>query len=245
MNRNKKYYDMLYKKNIGYRYKTNTRYQWYLSKLLLGNIDKKDIVSVIDVGCGQGLNTMQLASYFTKAKILGIDLSEVGIKKAQEEFKCVQNLSFKCNNADHDAVWDDTYDLVCAFEVLEHLPMWESLLEKMTNSAQKFILLSAPIGKMRSYEIKHGHYRNFQKGELEAFLKKHNFSVVKVYYAGFPFWSPIMRNLLDLFPEKLEQMGEKQLTLFQKSIALTLYFLFRFLSSKKIGDQFIGLFKRE
>ena len=40
--------------------------------------------SVLDVGCGQGLNTVKFADDWPNAKIVGVDLSDVGIKYAND-----------------------------------------------------------------------------------------------------------------------------------------------------------------
>ena len=66
--------------------------------------------------------------------------------------------------------------------------------------SNRYIMVSVPIGRMREYEKEHGHFRNYQKGELESFFEENGFKTLKTYYAGFPFWSPITRDLLNLLP---------------------------------------------
>ena len=105
-------------------------------------------------------------------------------------------------------------------------------------------MVSAPIGRMRAYEVKHGHYRNFQRGQLENFFEKQGFSTIKTYYAGFPFWSPLTRDLLNLIPGDSTK-AQENLTFIGKGISLILYFLYRFCSFHNKGDQFIGLFEKK
>ena len=63
---------------------------------------------------------------------------------------------------------------------------------------------------MREYEIDLGHYRNFKKGELESFMYSHGFRKVDVLYAGYPFWSPITRDLTNRRNMKCKDMGKER-----------------------------------
>ena len=115
----------------------------------------------------------------------------------------------------------------------------------MTEASQKYLLLSFPTGRMRNFEIHMGHYRNFQKNEVEDFLKSYQFFPKKVFYAGFPFFSPLYREICNLTNAGSNSWTQGQYTLFQKSISSAFYFLFSFMSTKeKYGDQFCGLFER-
>ena len=58
-NQNLAHYNDQYSYDIEYKYKTNTRYQRYLVKKKKKEMDHVPN-SVLDVGCGQGLNNMQM-----------------------------------------------------------------------------------------------------------------------------------------------------------------------------------------
>ena len=96
---------------------------------------------------------------------------------------------------------------------------------------------------MREYEKRHGHYRNFQKGELEAFFNGKGVRTVKTYYAGFPFWSPVTRDILNLMPgDSID--AQKSMRGGGRFLSLLLYYSYRYFSSVHIGDQFMGLFEK-
>lgn len=82
----------------------------------------EQIESVLDMGCGDG----RLSQYFQTAEYVGVDYSEVRIKKAKKTFEeatfeqCDINL-FECNRK---------FDVVCFFEVLEHLKEPKEIIDR-------------------------------------------------------------------------------------------------------------------
>lgn len=239
---NREFYNEKYGIQVAYKYKTNTRYQRYLIELLEKYIpESRAIQSLCDIGCGQGLNTALFVNDFPNAKIIGIDLSESGIQTAQKAYGQIENLKFKCMDANDLKNTGEQFSLVTAFELLEHIGDWKHVAKLMTELSSDYIMVSSPVGRMREYEKKHGHVRNFKKGELESFFKEQGFSVVKTYYAGFPFWSPIMRNLLNFLPGDSTKL-QKNLTWSKKFLSVFLFYCYRYCSTVHYGDQFIGLF---
>jgi SAM-dependent methyltransferase len=223
------------------------RYRQALTSDILATISSlKSPSTVLEVGCGIGIISQLIAQRFPTASVRGIDFSEEGINiaKAMWDF---QNLEF---THELDSVsLNQKWDMVCAFEVLEHVEDWQTLLMRMVNVAEKYICLSFPTGRMRPHEVSLGHVRNFKKGEVENFLEQHGFVATQLYYAGFPFLNPLYRNLQQLLLGK-ESSSNSYITgkygLSQKVISHILYFVFRFVTTKyKYGDQFVGLFERQ
>jgi SAM-dependent methyltransferase len=204
------------------------------------NIKKSEIKSVLDFGCGEGTTTYYLAKELNDSKIVGADFSETGISNAKKFYK-LNNLKFV--HDENSSSVNEKYDLITSFEVLEHIDDWKQTLKSLATSTNKYLLLSFPTGKMRPFEINVGHYRNFKKGEIEDFLAEQGFKVVKTYYAGFPFYSPLYRDLCNLTNAASNNFTTGKYTYKQKLISHFFYFLFRFFSTKnKLGDQFCGLF---
>ena len=75
-------------------------------------------LTILDVGCGNGLMSMQLGTlgYFIK----GIDISEKAILKANEN-NYLPNVSFEVIDAEMLAGKNEKYDFIICSEVLEHL----------------------------------------------------------------------------------------------------------------------------
>lgn len=252
-NINKKHYNQQYKTDIELKYKTNTRYLLFLMDRLLKKVDCNDIKGVLDVGCGSGIITAELAGRLKKADVKGVDLSEVGIKQAKEKYSRVNNLSFFCNNAvtltEDNQFNDVNIDLVTLFELLEHIEDWKGMLSDLLDTyVPKYVIISSPVGRMRDYEKNVGHYRNYRRGEIEYFMRKQGYIALDCYYAGFPFWSPICRDLLNIFRKNavnVQESNGKGMSRIDKAVSIILYYLFRYCSCLRKGDQFIGLFKRK
>jgi trans-aconitate methyltransferase len=190
---------------------------------LLYEIPQGQINSIIDVGCGEGTTTQFIANKFPNALVRGIDFSEVGIKCAISHWK-LNNLEFKCelDSASLESEWD----LVCAFDVLEHIENWQEVLNRMANSSQKYLILSFPTGRMRPFEVHMGHFRNFKKNEVEDFLSSRSFLPKKLFYAGFPFYSPLYRELCNLTNAGSNQFTQSNYGISQKVISSIFYLLY-------------------
>lgn len=208
----------------------------------VAHIGEGKVRSVLDVGCGEGTITNLLAEKFQKATILGVDFSETGIDCARAAYH-LPNLSFVHDLESH--ALEKKYDLLTAFEVLEHVDDWRDLLGRMADSSQKYLLLSFPIGRMRPFESNVGHIRNFKKGEVEEFLSGKGYKPTSVYYAGFPFYNPLYRELCQMTNSANNRFTQGKYGISQKLIGLFFFVLFRFFSTRRLrGDQFCGLFER-
>jgi len=195
-----------------------------------------------DVGCGEGTNTLLLAQLYSGAQVRGSDFSASGIAAAQRHL-AKSNLAF-VHDPDNCAL-DRPADLVCCFEVLEHVDDWRSFLARLAASSRRYLLLSFPTGRMRPFEVNVGHLRNFAKGEMEAELERLGFEPVWISYAGFPFYSPLYREFCQLTNAGDDKMTRGRYGPIRKMVAAMLYLLFRTASTQRRGgDQFIGLFVR-
>ena len=228
----------------GYEYRGGRKWSFYLITSILKYIknDKNEIYSIIDIGSGEGGKANLLAHYFTNAKVLGIDFTDEGILLSNKKYS-KNNISFKKLDVMDINENEEKYDLVTSFEVLEHVEEWQKLLKKMINISNKYVLISVPTGRMREYEKDIGHLRNFKKGEIEEFMNKNGLKIVKTYYAGFPFYSPLGRNWLNTNSKKYYKNIEKKFGFKQKMFHHLLYILFKYFSLKSVGDAFYGLFE--
>ena len=192
MNENKDIYDNLWGEEALIYLQNSAGSNWmkYLLSLILSEIDPGEVKSVVDIGCGVGLKTVQLAEYFKLAEVHGCDFSRSGISIAQNYWKSVPNLTFSTNDITENM--QVTYDMVCAFDVLEHIENWKAMADKIIALANKYVLFSFPTGRMRKYESKIGHFRNFKKNEVEDYMQSKGLVTIRAIYAGFPFWSPII-----------------------------------------------------
>lgn len=80
---------------------------------------------VLDIGCGAGYGSAELSR--TAAQVTGIDLGADAIEYARANYVRA-NLSFQQASATSLPFPDGSFDLIVAFEVIEHLSDWQLLL---------------------------------------------------------------------------------------------------------------------
>ncbi len=80
---------------------------------------------VLDVGCGAGYGTAELAQ--TAREATGIDVSAEAVEYAQEHYGR-SNARYEVGSATAMPFANASFDLVVAFEVIEHLENWQQLL---------------------------------------------------------------------------------------------------------------------
>lgn len=219
--------------------------KWY--NYLIGKnlkyIDDSKVKKVLDIGCGVGNKTYFLANNLPKSKIIGSDFSETGIKEARKYFSA-KNLKYEVSDAS-GAKKLGKADLVTFFEVLEHVDDWKEVLgTTVKQTGARYIMIGSPTGKRYEGGIHTGHVLHFKEGEIEEFMRKNGYKTVKAMYAGFPFVSPIFRDLSQAMQKQYAGFVKSEPGRLHALINTVWYVLFRYLSTTKAGNQFIGLFEK-
>lgn len=233
-------------KNAGAYLDKSAGAKWYnyLIDRNLKYIEKNTVKKVLDIGCGVGNKTYFLAKKLPNAKVVGTDFSETGIKEAQKYFSA-KNLKYKVGDASGTKK-NSKADLVTFFEVLEHVDSWTEVLgETLKQTDAKYVMIGSPTGKRYEGGIHTGHVLHFKKGEIEEFMRKNGYKTVKASYAGFPFVSPIFRDLSQAMQKQYAGFVKSEPSRLHAVINTVWYVLFRYLSTTKMGNQFIGLFEKE
>jgi 2-polyprenyl-3-methyl-5-hydroxy-6-metoxy-1,4-benzoquinol methylase len=99
--------------------------------------------SVLDVGCGEGVLTLQWAERLGDRRVVGIDLDDPKLR-AEWDQRRRPNLEFRAEEATRLTFADDEFDLAAAIEVLEHVPEPEATLAEMARVARNHLLVSVP-----------------------------------------------------------------------------------------------------
>lgn len=81
--------------------------------------------AVLDIGCGAGYGTAELAR--TATKVHGIDISNDAVAYAKRHYLAA-NTTFLAGSATSLPLPDAHFGLITAFEVIEHLADWRSML---------------------------------------------------------------------------------------------------------------------
>jgi 2-polyprenyl-3-methyl-5-hydroxy-6-metoxy-1,4-benzoquinol methylase len=82
---------------------------------------------VLDLGCGTGYGAFELAP--TALSVTGLDLAHDAVEYARTNYSR-RNLRWLQSSCTTLPLREASFDLVIAFEVIEHLPDWERLIEE-------------------------------------------------------------------------------------------------------------------
>lgn len=99
--------------------------------------------SILDVGCGEGVLTVEWAERLGEGRIVGIDLDDPKLH-AEWAGRRRANLEFRCEDATKLSFGDGEFDMATAIEVLEHVPDPEATLAEMARVARRRLLVSVP-----------------------------------------------------------------------------------------------------
>ncbi|OBG38712.1 methyltransferase domain-containing protein [Mycobacterium sp. E3198] len=80
-------------------------------------------VSMLDIGCGPGTITADLAQRVAPGRVLAVDLfaDVVGVARAETERRGLTNVAFATADVHRLDIPDDTFDVVHAHQVLQHV----------------------------------------------------------------------------------------------------------------------------
>ena len=125
------------------------------------------VLRVLDAGCGSGYGTAHLASLDPTLQVVGIDHSEEALAYARAHY-AEPNLRFAHGDCLAPEFADGEFDLVVAFEVLEHLREPTGFLEQVRRVLRPsgHLLVSTP--NRRYYSEERGYVNPFHTQEYDA-----------------------------------------------------------------------------
>ena len=102
-----------------------------------------DGADVLDAACGVGYGAAHLAQ--RARSVVGVDLSEEAIAGASVRYG-LPNLTFRVGDVGHLADPDDSYDVICSFETIEHVDDPEQVLSEFARVLRPtgVLLVSTP-----------------------------------------------------------------------------------------------------
>lgn len=170
------YYNKHESKNPFIRFLTNN-----FNKKLIFLIRPLQIKKILDVGCGEGYTSNYLKEKLN-LPVLGIDIGEEVIDKAK---KLHTNVSFQVGSIYDIKQKNNSFDLVVATEVLEHLEFPDKGIEEAKRVSSKYCIFSVPyepiwriLNLLRLAYIKNlgnspGHIQHWNKHKFKNLLKPH------------------------------------------------------------------------
>ena len=135
------------------------------------------IHDVLEVGCGTGVVLAELQQIFSRGSVVGMDLFEEGLAFARRRFS---GILLQGDVLRHE--FDRRFDLVGAFDVIEHLDDDAGILKRLWSQLHPggYLIVTVPAHMgLWSYfdEIAH-HRRRYAPAELEQKLATAGYEVV-------------------------------------------------------------------
>ena len=145
-----------------------------------------DVSSVLEVGSGKGAFAARLARRYD---YVGVEPDPVAHAHAAERLREAGRGRMVCGEVSA-LPEEETFDLVCSFEVLEHLEDDAQALAEWGGKLRDggFILLSVPARPEHfgAHDRIVGHYRRYDAARLRRLLADAGFVDARVLTCGFP-----------------------------------------------------------
>lgn len=155
-----------FKPYVWYKYQNNVFLspgnlnQEIFQSLIISEIKKKKIKSILEVGCGKGLNIFNLAKQFPSINFTGIDISDEAINfcKKNNNFK---NVEFIKENAAKINFKDNYFDMTYTVLALEQMQqIQKEVIKKITQITKNRIILIEPFTDVNQNFIEYIHTKN-------------------------------------------------------------------------------------
>jgi ubiquinone/menaquinone biosynthesis C-methylase UbiE len=144
---------------------------------------------VLDAGCGLGYGTQFLAESGARW-VLGIDISKKAIRYAAENYQR-DNLAFGVMDCTRLGLKDESFDMICSIELIEHLAQVDQYLVEVCRvlRPQGLYFMSTPNRKVSSTSSGKAswafHEREFDLDELRELLETY-FEEVEIWGSYVP-----------------------------------------------------------
>ena len=203
------YKDFLIQKNIGNHF-------WYKSRrdlinglfgMVFENYNCRRLI--LEIGCGVGYQIPILRKW---GVVEGFDINPDAVNIAIKN-----GFHVKVKDVEKDNIDIDKFDVICLFDVLEHIKNDNKLIKKICDSLKNeaFLFLSVPAYNFlfSNHDRAMNHFRRYNKKQLVFLLEKSGFKIIKSNYWNF-FLFPcvllmrLLKSFLNLFFKKESYQSE-------------------------------------
>jgi ubiquinone/menaquinone biosynthesis C-methylase UbiE len=173
-------------------YKLEGDYWWWVGrrKLIKNILDKLDLNSaaILDAGCGTGINLKYLSGY---GAAIGVDSSRDALNFCRK--RGIKNVSQ--GDAERLSFRDNTFDLITALDLLEHLDDNQALrgFYRVLKPNGYLVLTVPAFNFMWSPHDEAAHHkRRYNRRQLKTILEANGFIIEKLSHWNFFFFLPVV-----------------------------------------------------
>ena len=133
-------------------------------RIMLRMIHDLPFTSVMDVGCGDGAMLEAIGQRHEDAALIGLDISPTGVAATQRRLP-------KATTQVADLSQDPPElraDLVVCADVVEHIEDDQTAINNIAAMTNDAAVVATLQGRMRTFEDRVGHVRNYAHGELQT-----------------------------------------------------------------------------
>ena len=129
----------------------------------------KPDMRILDVGCGPGTISADLAALVPQGEVIGIDTGEEVIEKAKAlaSGRGLQNLSFEVGDANKLRFEDQSFDIVHSHQVLQHVPDPVHTLREWKRVTKAGGIVASRVADMSAVS----YYPKMMQDYLDLYLK--------------------------------------------------------------------------
>jgi 2-polyprenyl-3-methyl-5-hydroxy-6-metoxy-1,4-benzoquinol methylase len=149
-------------------FKIEKEYWWFKARRhLIKNIKISKNSKILEVGCGTGLNL----ELFNTTEKYGIDISKNAIEQAKKK-----GLKAKVQDITKAKLPENSYDLILALDLIEHLKQDKATLEKLSKALKPKgkIIITVPAFQFlwsKHDELNH-HIKRYNKKDFKRIIPK-------------------------------------------------------------------------
>ena len=171
---------------------------------------------LLEIGCGAGALLADMARLGFECSAL--EISEKAVEAAQFMTGDLDGVEIR-QTPDHS--WPAKFDVLAAFEVIEHVEDDYAVLGNWSKWMKKggYLLVSTPAHPERwnSSDLWAGHYRRYDRRSIEALLNGCGFDVVEIECYGFPLATILELVRAKYYKKLVKREQNKGLTATEKS----------------------------